>query len=139
LKAPILELSIKGLKVSHYRLTYDHKSSIQIKDFLLSDHARYPMIHIEVKKKVRPNSNPKLNPNSNPNSNPNRYNEKDNDKNEKDDKNDINEKNDKIGNMFFPPRNRVVASRKEKNSRASVRYTPGFLTGQFQLGLGLES
>lgn len=38
---------MKGLKASHYRLTYDHRSTLQIKDFLLSDHARFPVFHIE--------------------------------------------------------------------------------------------
>lgn len=34
----------------HYRLTYDHRSELQIKDFLLSDHARFPVFHIEFQK-----------------------------------------------------------------------------------------
>jgi hypothetical protein len=38
---------LKGLKASHYRLTYDHRSTLQIKDLLLSDHARFPIFHIE--------------------------------------------------------------------------------------------
>jgi hypothetical protein len=37
--------------VHHYRLTYDHRSTVHIQDFLLSDHARYPVIHIEFQKR----------------------------------------------------------------------------------------
>ena len=50
-KVPIFELSLRGLKVHHYRLTYDHRSTVHIQDFLLSDHARYPVIHIEFQKR----------------------------------------------------------------------------------------
>jgi hypothetical protein len=49
-KKPIFELTLQGLKVHHYRLTYDHRSELQIKDFLLSDHARFPVFHIEFQK-----------------------------------------------------------------------------------------
>ena len=49
--APIFELSLKGLKLHHYKLTYDHRSSLQIKDLLLSDHARFPVFHVEFKDK----------------------------------------------------------------------------------------
>ena len=49
-KNPIFEISLKGLKLHHYRLTYDHRSELQIKDFLLSDHARFPVFHIEFQK-----------------------------------------------------------------------------------------
>jgi hypothetical protein len=50
-KVPIFELSLRGLKVHHYRLTYDHRSTVHIQDFLLSDHARYPVIHIKFQKR----------------------------------------------------------------------------------------
>lgn len=49
-KKPIFEISLKGLKLHHYRLTYDHRSELQIKEFLLSDHARFPVFHIEFQK-----------------------------------------------------------------------------------------
>ena len=51
LKSPLFELSLKGIKVHHYRLTYDNKSTVHIKDLLLSDHARFPVFHVEFKKK----------------------------------------------------------------------------------------
>ena len=43
--------SLNWLKAHHYQLTYDHRSSIQIKDLLLSDHARFPVFHVEFKDK----------------------------------------------------------------------------------------
>ena len=46
-KAPIFELSLEGLKLTHYQLTYDSRSTIQIKEFLLTDHDRYPVIKVE--------------------------------------------------------------------------------------------
>ena len=50
-KSPLFEFALKGLKLHHYRLTYDNKSTLHIKDLLLSDHARFPVFHIEFKKK----------------------------------------------------------------------------------------
>ena len=52
MKSPLFELSLKGIKLHHYRLTYDNKSTVHIKDLLLSDHARFPVFHIEFKKKI---------------------------------------------------------------------------------------
>ena len=46
-KAPIFELSLEGLKLTHYQLTYDSRSTRQIKEFLLTDHDRYPVIKVE--------------------------------------------------------------------------------------------
>ena len=51
-KVPIFEVSLKGLHFHHYRLTYDHKSTVHIRDLLITDHARYPVLHIEFSKKV---------------------------------------------------------------------------------------
>ena len=52
MKSPLFELSLKGIKLHHYRLTYDNKSTVHIKDLLLSDHARLPVFHIEFRKKI---------------------------------------------------------------------------------------
>ena len=51
-KIPIFEISLKGLQFHHYRLTYDHKSTIHVRDLLITDHARYPVFHIEFSKKI---------------------------------------------------------------------------------------
>ena len=42
----------------HYRLTYDHRSSLQVKDLLLSDHARFPVFHVEFQRDVSPEACP---------------------------------------------------------------------------------
>ena len=61
-KAPIFELSLEGLKLTHYQLTYDSRSTIQIKEFLLTDHDRYPVIKVEFERSSSTFKNPAPSP-----------------------------------------------------------------------------